>query len=181
MESMHSYSDFPSDVIKSFDSIINQFNFKAVKESMTCVLLSNETTQISLSMDRFDLMCLIIEKNARPRKKFGIVETIKFLNPKFDISDDLKSFTHHSYGERANETLDWYAKMINKYLNSVLKGNFSWSEELFRIVYAHRIKNIDFIYKHFPKDHEIIKLYEAENGNWEPKLYTYLSENNIKI
>jgi hypothetical protein len=181
MTTFHSYEEFPEDAIKAFSEIIKKYEFVVESKSMTHILLSNETTQIWFDMDRYDLLGLIIQKNCKPRKKFGITQVVNHLHPEFSSSEELKNFEHHSYGERAINTLNWYAKIIEKYLKPVLKGNFNWAKELFRIVNSYNIKHIDFIYQHFENNHEIIKLYENEDGNWEPKLYKYLEENKIEI
>ena len=181
IERMHSYEEFPEDAEKAFSKIIDDYGFVIESKSMTHILFANKTTQIWFDMDRYDLLGLIIQKNVQPRKKFGVTQVINHLYPEFQNSEDSKSFNRHSYGQSAFQTLKWYALMIEKYLSPVLEGDFKWADELFRIVNVHRIKLIDFIYKNFDHKHEIIKLYEKEGGNWEPKLYRYLEENNIEI
>lgn len=181
IERIHSYPEFPNDAIKAFTNIIENYDFVIESKSITHILFSNNTIQICFDMDRYDLRGILIQKNVKPRRKFGITQVISHLNPNFQKSEDLKSFEHHKWGENAFETLNWYAKMTEKYLKSVLDGNFEWSEYLFRVVNSDRIKLIDFIYEHFDNQNEILKLYENEDGNWEPKLYKYLMENKIEI
>ena len=180
MESMHSYKDFPNDVTRIFSNIISYYGLKAKSSSTTHVWLENSNVGLSFSMDRYDLMVLVIQNNIKPRRKFGVAQIVDYLYPNWRDSKEYEKFTHHKYGENASQTLKWYEKIISKYLSEVLKGNFSWSDILFRKD-NYYIKYIDFIYENFDEKNEIRVLYENEDGNWQPKLFKYLSENKIDI
>jgi len=180
MHSMHSYPEFPDDVINIFEQIIIEHNFKVKHKNIASVVLENKYLELCFSMDRYDLMTLIKQKKIRPVRVFGITQIILHLNPQWKETEEFNSFRHHGYGESAISTLGWYEKYTSKYLENVLNGDFSWSEELFRKDNCN-IKYIDFIYKNFEEENEIRNLYEDGNGNWMPKLFKYLEENNIKI
>ena len=143
-------------------------------------MLENKYLELCFNMDRYDLMGVIRQKNIRPMRAFGITQIIIHLNPEWKETEEFKSFKHHDYGQSAINTLSWYERYTSKYLKSVLSGDFSWSEELFRKD-NYYIEYIDFIYDNFDKENEIRKLYEDGNGNWMPKLFKYLEEKNIKI
>jgi hypothetical protein len=176
---MHSYAAFPDDVINAFDQIIKAHDFKIKSRDTHGVLLENHHCWIAFDMDRYDLQVKIVQKHHCPIRTFDVFSLINHLNPGWRDTEEGKSLKYHGvHGCRVDESLMWYAKCIQKYLKTVLDGDFSWSEQLFRQSNSN-IEFIDFIYANLNEENEIRKMYEAGDGNWEPKLRAYLKSKNI--
>lgn len=172
---MHSYPEFPNDAIEIFTPLMKKYDLTIEESSVYHIIFGNKNTQLSFEMDQFKLSGIIVEKNSRPRRRFAVHEVIDYLYPEYNNSEDIKSYKHYDEGrEGIIKTLNGYAYNIETYLYLALLGDFHWSKKLFAKVYPHQIKVIDLIYKNFDKDHEIIRLYEDDDGSWESKLYEYL-------
>lgn len=126
---MHSYPEFPQDVVDAFSKVILKHRLKPKIDGIYSVNLENKYCRINLNMDRYDLQVLYFKKSGLifttiEDKPYGITNLIMQV---LKSKDFLNTFPVTSYGNRSQitELLNWYSYNIEKHLSKLLEGDFT--------------------------------------------------------
>ena len=126
---MHSYPEFPQDVVDAFSKVILKHRLKTKIYGIYSVNLENKYCRINLNMDRYDLQVLYFNKSGLifttiEDKPYGITNLIMQV---LKSKDFLNTFPVTSYGNRSQiiELLNWYSYHIEKHLSKLLEGDFT--------------------------------------------------------
>jgi hypothetical protein len=185
IELMHSYPDFPNDVIGAFKNLTLKYNLQPTVNGICSVNFDNIFCRLNYNMDRYNLQGLIFRKNGIILKKtdnhsFGISTIANLLSPNHKL---FESYPKTAYGDKKSIKLllIWYADLINQCLPTVLNGDFSWydkqkNDELYEkkligLVLGH----------HFDYNHPISKKFWAGDNTWRQDIEKFIKENNIKL
>jgi hypothetical protein len=135
-ELMHSYPDFPKDVIEVFRTLTIKYKLKPTADGICSVNFDNQFCRLNFNMDRYDLQGLFYCKRGLIFKKIetesqSINQIVIML---FPDSNFLKTFPKTTYGNKdeTRQLLFWYADIVEKYLESVLIGDFSSLDKMLK-------------------------------------------------
>lgn len=129
IELMHSYPDFPKDAIAAFRNLTIKYNLTPTVKGIYSVSFDNRFCRLNFNMDRYDLQGLFYFKRGL------IIKTIekesyainKIALTLFPSSNFLTTFPKTTYGNKdeTRQLLLWYAETVEKYLATILNGDFS--------------------------------------------------------
>ena len=175
---MHSYKDFPEDVINAFSNITDKYQLQFKTDGIYSVDISNQFIKMNFNMDRYDLQGLLFKKG--DSNSFGITRLITYGKP-----DEFKmeKFPDAEYGDKhgIRNQLNHYAFLIDKYLSNILKGNFDWYDQV-KKEDEYEKKLIGLILgPEIKSGHPISKKFWDGDKTWKGDIEKYIVENNIEL
>jgi len=178
IEYMHSYDDFPRDVEDSFSSIVDKYEFKFHVQGICSVDIENKFCRINLNMDRFDLQGLLFINGEET--SFSLSRLASDQN---DKKFEKEEFPSSDYGnkESIKRQLEYYANISDKYLETTLKGDFSWFNRM-KEEDAYEKQLVGLILgSEIEHTHPISKKFWSGDKSWKTDIENYIRQNNIEI
>ncbi|MGI8600710.1 MAG: hypothetical protein ACR2KB_15765 [Chitinophagaceae bacterium] len=185
IELMHSYPDFPKDSIEAFKNLTVKYNLQPTVDGICSVSFDNEFCRLNFNMDRYDLQGLLFPKQGLLFKKtddfsFGITQIANLLYPDHNLADSCPKTT---YGDKQaiRQLLFWYANLVEKCLETVLAGNFSWyDKQKATDLYERKLVGV-ILGKYIDYEHPISKKFWSGDTSWRQDIETFIKNNDIKL
>lgn len=120
----YSYEEFPDQVLSAFQPLNEKYDLKVVEiREDHLVIIGNEKLVFELGCEYGYLVVEIRLMNRK--KKFHVTDLVKFLNPGNLTRESIPIFG-------SLKALEWYASIIDTYLNEVITGTDWWYHPLRR-------------------------------------------------
>ena len=185
IELMHSYPEFPKDIIEAFQNLTFKYKLIPTVDGICSVNFDNKFCRLNFNMDRYDLQGLLYRKDGILFKKtdeysFAITKIATLLNPESKILD---TFPKTTYGNRdeIRQLLFWYADLTDKYLATVLTGDFSWYErEKKNDLYERQLIGV-ILGPHLNHEHPISKKFWGGDKSWRQDVEEFIKDNKIEL
>ena len=175
---MHSYEEFPQVAELAFDSIKEKYSLKFKEDGIYSVDFSNKYCRLNFNMDRYDLQGLLFKKG--DSTSFSISRLATYFNDAEYSKEDIPSI---GYGNKVGvkDSLFFYSKILDKYLNHVLKGDFTWYEKI-KQEDEYESKLIAVILSDkMEYEHPISKKFWSGDSSWKSDIEKYIKEKQIEI
>jgi hypothetical protein len=175
-ELMHSYPDFPKDVLGIFADLIKEYDLKPKVDGIYSVDLENKFCKINLNMDRYDLQVLLSKKN--DEITFGVYRVALNLCPE---NSTLQNFPKTEYGDKnaTRKLISFYADVIRNCLSTVLNGDFSWYDRI-KEADSYESKLIAVVHRLEFKNPIQQKFWKGDK-TWRQDIEKYIKDNNITL
>jgi hypothetical protein len=175
---MHSYEEFPKDAELAFSSIKEKYRLKFKANGIYSVDFTNKYCRINFNMDRYDLQALLFKKG--DSTSFSITRLAIDVN-ELEYSKEVIPATGYGNKEGVKDSLFFYSRILDKYLNHILKGDLIWYDRI-KQEDEYESKLIGVILGgEIEHKHPISKKFWDGDSSWKSDIEKYIKEKEIKI
>ncbi|MBU3823148.1 hypothetical protein KO566_13880 [Flavobacteriaceae bacterium XHP0103] len=166
-----SYKEFPQDVLDSFSPLIEKHNLSKKIRGDHFVELTGEKVVLQFAFDRGDLYCEI--KKPSDNFKFAIWQVYEFLFPNSQIKIESKEYP--------KADLKFYCELLNKEMESIMLGDFSWYNRLRKETeYESSLISV-ILGPEMDYEHPISQKFWNGDKTWKSDIEDFIKQKGIKL